>query len=153
MGVIVSGRIYVFHSIGLLPPHVTRTGLLPRLASFSFNAAEFSLPVKHFILTLNRVTGDGQRFCGDYEDVRHFVRVYEKELPDIFPPQYTPRDDSKVFMQDFFNLEEISSYRATFTAEFNTLGTQANRTTHINFDTPGDGKIQYYVPHILLSQS
>ena len=132
---------------------MTRTELLPRMASFSFSAGEFSLPVKHFIVTLNRGTGDGQRFCGDYDDDRQFVRVYEekKELPGI-PTQYTPRNESKVFIQDFFNIEENCSYRATFTAEFNTLGTRVNRTTHINFDTPpADGKIQLRAT--LLSQS
>ena len=124
---------------------MTRTELLPRMASFSFSAAEFSLPVKHFIVTLNRVTGDGQRFCRDCDDDQQFVRVYEKELPGIFPTQYTPRNESKVFIQNFFNIEENSSYSATFTAEFNTLGTRVNRTTHINFDTPpADGKIPLY---------
>ena len=117
---------------------MTRTELLPRMASFSFSAAELSLTVKRFIVTLNRVTGDGQRFCRGYDDARQFVRVYERELPSIFPPQYGP---TNVFIEDFLNIEEISSYRATFTAEFNIPGTRVNRTTHINFDTPGDGKI------------
>ena len=109
---------------------MTRTELLPRMASFSFSADEFSLPVNKFFVTLNRVTGNGQQFCRNYHDNRQFVRVYEKELPD------------NVFIQDFFDIEETSSYRATFTAEFDTVGKRVNRSIHVNFYTPGDGKIQ-----------
>ena len=119
-----------------------RTELRGRMVSFSFNAVRFSLPIQRFIVFLNRITGDGQRYCKVYVDDRQLTRVYEKELPGIFPPIYTPRNDSKVFIQDFYNLEEISSYRATFTAEYNALGTRVNRSISMNFYTTGDGKIQ-----------
>ena len=102
--------------------------MLPRYASFSFSLDELSLPVERFIVTINRVTGHNQRFCTAYADYR---------------PIYIPGNESnKVFTQDFFNMEENSSYVATFTAEFNTLRIRVNRTTSINFDTPGDGKKQ-----------
>ena len=119
-----------------------RTELLPRMVSFSFSAGNFSFPVTRFTVTLHRILGDDQRFCKVYADDREKVRVYEKMLPDTSPPEYTPRNESKIFIQDFFDLEELSSYRATFTAELRAIGSQVNRTTIIYFNTPGDGKIQ-----------
>ena len=119
-----------------------RRELLPRMVSLSFSADEFSLPVARFIVNLRRIIGRDQRFCRAYTDDRQIVRVYEKMIPNWSPPRYTPRDESKIFTQDFFDMEELSSYRATITAEYRAIGLQVNRTTIIYFDTPGDGKIQ-----------
>lgn len=111
------------------------------MAVFTFAAQELSLPVSRFIINVNRVTGPEQEYCSKVHiDGRQFKRFYVEAIPGTFPPVYSERNDSKVFIQEISHLAALSLYRATFTAEFNNFSTQANKTTTVTFNTPADSK-------------
>ena len=111
-------------------------------AAFSFTARELSLPISFFNISVNRVIGESQRLCQDHRDARKIGREYQENLfPNGYPPVLGPRDDSKVFEQEIFNLEEYSFYTVSFIAMYEAFMTRVEMATSVTIDTPPAGKI------------
>lgn len=118
---------------GIRPPQLIHESLDERLFSFSFSVGEHSLPVSSFIISLERQTKIGYELCEDYADNRILTKRYQ-----------LPRDDSEVFVQEFLNVEENSSYIVKITAQYNIKFKRVimrNSSISIHINTPAAGKI------------
>lgn len=108
----------------LMPPRVKRTRLEGRMVAFSITMPRYSIPVRAFIITLNRVKNNP---CTHHADDRKVM------IDDIIT--------GRMVVQEFMDVEENSSYSASFTAMFKPPGDGNTRTTTIKFVTPEAGKI------------
>lgn len=112
------------------------TALEPRMIAFSFSAHEFSLAVSYFVLALNRLTG----LCHNYADSRLLTKRYRgTQTTYESSSDFEGSMNSEVLVQEFFDMEESSSYTVTFSARFILFETETDRNTTMQFYTPPAG--------------
>lgn len=110
----------------LAPPIVMRTRVGEREAAFSISIPEYTIPIAFLTVTLNRERNDPFEVCKHYADNR-----------ELFIDQIS----NKAMVQEFFDLEENSSYTATFTAMFRAPGDGRMRSTTTAFAIPNASKV------------
>lgn len=85
------------------------------------------------MVSLERSRGRGNNSCKGYVDHRKLTRIYRED-------ELTLRNNSEVFILQFFNVEEYSLYIVTVTAHYNIYAMKKRRNTSIEINTPATGK-------------
>jgi hypothetical protein len=110
---------------GYVEPIVTKVSENPTSVTFSIVPHEFSLPTAHYMIALNRVTGNNQGMCKQNVDP-HRLMIPTEELPNLVT---------------ISNLEELSAYHLEVEAHFNYFNEPVVRRVQMDYATPGAGKI------------
>lgn len=98
------------------------------MATISITTFEFSIPVSYFLISLTRKTsGNLFEVCLNSFGDDHMLRRNST--------------DSKLFTQNFFNLEENSTYVATVRAVFRAPAEGLNKSSTLEIVTPPARKI------------
>ena len=115
---------------GALAPTLTISSLTATSVTVSWTQPPFSFTPVNYTVTLKRVTGSGQALCANVEDSRSPISTSDTA-------------------QDFSNLEEFSTYRATVTARFMEFGLSLTTPASMEFITLVTGNMGIYCSGIL----